>query len=287
MAVGAFALATWTPSIAQTYKVNSEAPEQPIQAQPQVQTSQQPGKSLGWGSNIENARLARAAGSALKAGKYAEAVDYAQRSGRSCSQRRSTLVPAWILGTTLAGKSPLSVDAFNHGLRVNPTSLDGLSGLAQTYSRMGRRTEARKLLERVLAADSRRSNDLLLLGEMTLQSGDYAEALVLTQSANSSNPVPGQNCFSLLLTSASSNSRSPALSRSRQAASLEQPWGSSVTRCCETGDYSAAIAALKAIPGGPDESRAGLRLSTRRQARRSHKLYVEAADAAPRDCRYR
>src|SRR5260370_20616197 len=36
-------------------------------------------KSLGWGSNIQNARLGRAAEQALKKGNYPAALDYAQR----------------------------------------------------------------------------------------------------------------------------------------------------------------------------------------------------------------
>ena len=37
---------------------------------------------MGWGSNIQNARLARAAEMALKDGKYAAALDYAQRAAQ-------------------------------------------------------------------------------------------------------------------------------------------------------------------------------------------------------------
>src|SRR5271163_163033 len=62
---------------AQTYKVGSGSP-----VAPQDDTTQAPppSKSLGWGSNIQNARLAGAAESALKDGNYAMAVDYAQRA---------------------------------------------------------------------------------------------------------------------------------------------------------------------------------------------------------------
>jgi Flp pilus assembly protein TadD len=64
------------PITGQTYKVNPGAPaksqEDNTQASPQ--------KPLGWGSNIQTARLARAAEMALKSGHYAAAVDYAQRA---------------------------------------------------------------------------------------------------------------------------------------------------------------------------------------------------------------
>ncbi|MGD0759487.1 MAG: hypothetical protein ABR921_11310, partial [Candidatus Sulfotelmatobacter sp.] len=55
---------------AQTYKVGSGSAEAP-QANPDKTSSAQTSsanKSLGWGSNIQNARLARAAESALKDG---------------------------------------------------------------------------------------------------------------------------------------------------------------------------------------------------------------------------
>ncbi len=37
----------------------------------------------------------------------------------------------------LARKSQLSVDSYSRGLRLNPSSLEGISGLAQTYSSYG------------------------------------------------------------------------------------------------------------------------------------------------------
>ena len=70
----------------QTYKVNSGStqpqtetarPQTPAQKRQQPESSQ---KELGWGSNIQNARLARAAENALKSHNYAAAVDFAQRA---------------------------------------------------------------------------------------------------------------------------------------------------------------------------------------------------------------
>ena len=60
---------------------------------------------------------------------------------------------------------------------MNPSSLDGLSGLAQTYSVMGRSDEAEHLLKQVIASDPRRGADLLLLGDLYMRSGDYTDAL--------------------------------------------------------------------------------------------------------------
>ena len=64
---------------AQTYKLG------PSSEKPQNKTDQTPtqNKPLGWGSNIENARLARAAELALKEGNHAAAVDYARRAAES------------------------------------------------------------------------------------------------------------------------------------------------------------------------------------------------------------
>ena len=71
-------------SLAQTYKVNQGTAEQQSQTDQkqtnekknQKQKNAQPrpqgnGKSLGWGSNIQNARLGHAAEAALKSGNYA------------------------------------------------------------------------------------------------------------------------------------------------------------------------------------------------------------------------
>ena len=177
-------------TLAQTFKVNSgstaeeQKPAQNRSAQPQSAD-----KSLGWGSNIQNARLARAAESALKSGNFSTAVDFAQRAAQSAPNDAQL----WFLlgyAARLAGKSQLSVDAYDHGLRINPSSLEGQSGLAQTYSRMGRRGEAQKILTRVLAVDPKRTGDLLLLGEMELQDGQPEQALLPLQRAEQLQPAP-------------------------------------------------------------------------------------------------
>ena len=69
----------------QTYKVNGGTVQQPPPPQKsKSQTQTKPAeKSLGWGSNIQNARLARAAETALRNHNYAAAVDYAQRAAQS------------------------------------------------------------------------------------------------------------------------------------------------------------------------------------------------------------
>ena len=148
----AFAMAT--PTLAQTYKVNSGAPDQnPDQNQDQQQSQsktageakkdnkpQSSEKSIGWGSNIQNARLARAAESALKSGNYAAAVEYAQRAVQAAPGDPQLW---FLLGyvARLAGKTQASVDAYDHGLRLNPSSLEGQSGqLRPTPAWVAKRT---------------------------------------------------------------------------------------------------------------------------------------------------
>ena len=98
---------------------------------------------IGWGNSIEVGRLSRAAEEALKRGNYAAAADYAQRALNAAPQATHLW---FLLGYTarLAGRYPQSIDAYERGLRAQPNSVEGLSGLAQTYLRMGRaiRTEA-------------------------------------------------------------------------------------------------------------------------------------------------
>jgi cytochrome c-type biogenesis protein CcmH/NrfG len=135
----------------QTYHVGGSSSENPQTEQP-AEGSQKP---LGWGSNIENARLARAAEMALKNGKYAEATDYAQRAAQAAPADPQL----WFLlgyAARLAVKSTLSVEAYNHGLHLQPASLEGLSGLAQTYARMGKRDEAAALLTRIVTMAPKR-----------------------------------------------------------------------------------------------------------------------------------
>ena len=147
---------------AQTYQVGPDGSTQtPDQKQDQKKQTQ----SLGWGSNIQNARLARAAEQALQRGDHAMALDYAQRAARAAPNDSQL----WFLlgyAARLNGKNQESIDAYNHGLQLSPNSLDGLSGLAQTYSVTGDNEQAERLLKQVLAADPRRSNEALVLGDM-------------------------------------------------------------------------------------------------------------------------
>ena len=276
----------------QTYKVNSGSaqppPVQQTERQPQAQSGPQSSeKALGWGSNIQNARLARAAESALRSHSYSAAADYAQRAAQSAPNDPQL----WFLlgyAARLAGRAQLSVDAYSHGLRTSPSSLEGQSGLAQTYNAMGRKNEAQALFNRVLAADPRRTGEMLMLGEIFLQSGEYDQALVLLERAERLQPGARSELLLALV-----YQRTKQLSEARlylEMARLRSPNDPDVLRSLagfyrETGNYSAAISALKEIQSMNPDLKAELaytyQLSGKPEAAAGS--YAEAADAAPQD----
>lgn len=274
---------------AQTYKVGSGSAEAP-QANPDKTSSAQTSsanKSLGWGSNIQNARLARAAESALKDGNYAMAVDYAQRAAKAAPNDAQL----WFLlgyAARLARKSQLSVDSYTRGLRVNPSSLEGVSGLAQTYSIMGRTDEAVQLLNRVLAADPKRISDSLLLGELLMRSGNYDTALTVLMRAEQTQPGARSE---LLMALAYEHQKQPdQASRYLELAKRHAPDNPDVQRSMagyyrESGNYAAAIAALKSIQNPKPDVTAELAYTYQLngQPDEGAKLYAQAANAVPGD----
>jgi len=269
---------------AQTYKVGSSASETP-----QVNTSPTPSqnKTLGWGSNIQNARLAGAADLALKDGNYAVAVDYARRA----AQATPTEAQLWFLlgyAARLDGKLQLSADAYSRGLRLNPSALDGISGLAQTYSTMGRTAEAERLLNRVLSVDPKRINDAVLLGEILLRSGEYAAALDVLVRAEQIQPGARPE---LLMALAYKHQKQPDLaSRYLELARRHAPDNPDVQRTLagyyrETGDYPAAITALNSLRSSKPDVQAELAYTYQLDGQQveAAKLYAHAASAAPHD----
>jgi tetratricopeptide (TPR) repeat protein len=161
-------------AVGQTFELGNQNANPPSNAgkkkpkttspQPSVQSSD---GSIGWGSGIEVARDSRAAQQALQRSDYASAVLYASRAANSAPQNTGL----WFLlgySARLAGQYQVSINAYNRGLRNQPGSIQGLSGLAQTYVKMGRQAEAREVLQKVLAANPRSVNDLQLAGEISL-----------------------------------------------------------------------------------------------------------------------
>jgi len=246
-----------------------------------------PEKQLGWGSNIQNARLARAAETALRNHNYPLATQYAQRAA-DASPNDAQL---WFLlgyAARLSGKTQLSVDAYNHGLKNNPSSLEGLSGLAQTFSVLGRRNEAQDLLHRILAADPKRAGDWLLQGELFLREGGYDQALGSLERAERLQPSARPELLLALVYQ--KTQRFDEAKRSLDLAKKRAPNNPEVLRSLagfyrETGDYAAAISALRGIRSPASDVKAELAYTYQLAGKpeEAAKLYTEAAEAAPQD----
>jgi len=267
---------------AQTYKVGSSEESDP-------DASQRPstGKPLGWGSNIQNARLAGAAESALKAANYSAAVDYAQRA----VQATPNDAQLWFLlgyAARLNGKSQLSADAYSRGIRLNPSALDGLSGLAQTYSIMGRTEEAARLLNQVILANPKRTNDSVLLGELLMRSGDYAAALKVLEHAEQIQPSSRSEL--LMALSYEHLKEDDLAARYLDLARQRAPNNPDVQRAVagyyrDSGNYPAAIAALESIHDAKPDVEAELAYTYQLDGRQDEaaRLYGRAANNAPAD----
>src|SRR5258708_544065 len=165
--------------LGQTYDVGGggtpPASGQQTNKKPQNEATQT-GPDFSWGSGIDVARQARAAQDALKRNDYAAAVNYAEQAAKSAPQN----VEMWFLlgyAARLADRYPLSIDSYNHGLKLQPNSVRGLAGLAQTYAKMGRDQEAEQLLKRGVEANPNDTNSLQLAGELMLSSDPKAALL--------------------------------------------------------------------------------------------------------------
>ena len=81
-----------------------------------------------------------------------------------------------------------SVDAYSHGLKLSPSSLEGLSGSRSPIPPWERNDDAERLLKQVLAADPRRANDALVLGDLYMRAGNYDSALDALDRAERDHP---------------------------------------------------------------------------------------------------
>ncbi|MBV8674484.1 MAG: tetratricopeptide repeat protein, partial [Acidobacteriaceae bacterium] len=269
---------------AQTYSVQPDSSGKPQTKEQQGPSQAQP---LGWGSNIQNARLARAAELALRNGDHALALDYAQRA----TQAAPNDPQLWfLLGYTarLDAKYQLSVDAYNRGLRLNPGAIEGLSGLAQTYSVMGRTNDAQRILTEVLASNPRRKEDALLLGDLYMKSGDYSSAITWLNRAEQIQP--GARSELLLALSYQHMKQLDQASHYLELAKKRDPSNPDVQRSLagyyrETGNYGEAIAALKSMRNPKPDVLAELAYTYQLDGKEDEaaKLYTEAASALPRD----
>ena len=267
--------------------MNQGASKSPQAPKNSPAASTQSSQSLGWGSNIQNARLARAAQMALQHGDKAQAVDYAQRAARSAPNDPQL----WFLlgyAARVDSRYQLSLDSYNRGLRLNPASLDGQSGVAQDYNLMGRASDAEKLLLKILATDPRRRNDILLLGEIYVKARDYTSALDWLTKAEHLRQDPRSELLMALC-----YQQMKQLDQARHyldMAKRHAPNNPDVLRSLagfyrETGNYSAAIDALGQIKNPSPDILAEMGYTYQLDGKMSDSahLYEEAADAKPKD----
>jgi predicted Zn-dependent protease len=269
---------------AQDYNVSPDAAKSPQDQTNQKQSSDQP---LGWGSNIQNARLARAAQLALQHGDKALALDYARRAAEAAPNDPQL----WFLlgyAARLNAKFQESADAYSRGLRFSPAAPDGLSGLAQTYSVMGRTEDAERLLNQVVASDPRRRDDALLLGDLYMRSADYADALDFLGKAERMRPDARAEL--LLAISYQHLKQVDLANHYLQLAKQHAPDNPEVQRSMagyyrETGNYAEAIAALKSIHNPRPDVTAELAYTYQLDGKvnDSATLYAQAANSVPND----
>jgi tetratricopeptide (TPR) repeat protein len=244
-------------------------------------------QSLGWGSNIENARLGRAAEMALQRRDYARALDYAQRA----TQAAPNDPQLWFMlgyAARLSGRYQQSVEAYAQGLRLNPSDLDAQSGLAQVYSLMGRTDEAERILKQTVASRPDRIGDLTMLGEMSMRSKDYAGAIDWLNRAE--RVRPDARAELLLSLSYQQTKQMDLANRYLELAQHRAPNNPEIQRAIagyyrETGNYAQAIAVLKSIRNPAPDVTAELAYTYQvaGQLAESAKFFARAANEAPKD----
>jgi tetratricopeptide (TPR) repeat protein len=242
--------------------------------------------SIGWGSSIEVGRMARAAETALAKGDTAGAANYAERAVQAAPQDAKL----WFLlgyASRLAGRYPTSLNAFQKGLQLQPGSVEGLSGMAQTYARMGRIDEAKRLLMQVIAANPKRDSDLLIAGELFMQTGDTEKGLEYLQRAESMKP---SSHAELLMAVAYMKLKQPDKAKQLlDTAKRRSPNDVDIFRAVanyyrEVSDYPNAISTLRHSPKMTPEVLADLAYSYELNGdkKESADAYSKAANAQPK-----
>ena len=278
---------------AQTFEINgqqSQAAQKSGAKQKKGAQATSGENSIGWGSSIEVGRLARAAEDALRRGNPSAAADYAQRAVNAAPSDNKLW---FLLGYTsrLAGRYQQSVDAYEHGLKSAPGNADGLSGLAQTYERMGRTDDAKHLLAQVVRANPGRTNDVLILGELYMRTGDTQQGINLLQQAESRQANAHAE---LMLAVAYLKLKQP--DRAKQMLDLAKkhaPGNDEIFRAVanyyrEEHDYKGAIATLKSAPRQSPEVLADLGYTYELDGdkQQSADAYIRAANAEPKEITY-
>ncbi|MGA8342687.1 MAG: tetratricopeptide repeat protein [Candidatus Sulfotelmatobacter sp.] len=281
-----------TACAAQTFDVNGQTspttptPSKRRGAQSNNDLSNSTGTGIGWGASIEVAREARAAQTALQHGDPAGATAHAQRAVNA-APHNPDLWFTLAYAARLSGQYSLSVDAYHRGLALKPSSVEGLSGLAQTYARMGRSAEAQQTLEQVLAANPRSDLDLQLAGELLLTTDPKRAVEYLQRSEN----VKATPRTELLLARAyqrtgDGESAHRMLEKARRSA----PNNPEVVRAVasyyrDTGQYELAVRALEDLHTKDASTLAelGYSYSLAGNAHAAAQSYAAAASRAPRD----
>ncbi len=287
---------------AQTFDLNSKPQDQKQKSQPKQNTGkrQSAGRASsggggstacgtsgsGWGGSIEAGRYARAAEKALANGNPSAAMGYAEHLTQAAP---SDACNWFLLGYTsrLAGNSKVSLDAYQKGLSRQPNSVEGLSGMAQTYIRMGKADEAKKILLQVIAANPRRATDLAMAGELFMQSGDLPRAESLLERAESVQPTPHAE---LLLAITYMKEKQPGKAKQLLDKAMKRsPRNTEIFRAVaqfyrESHDYKSAIAILQKAPvkNADVMSELGYTYELAGMKKESADTYEKAASLAPK-----
>src|SRR5216684_2233214 len=178
-------------------------------------------------------------------------------------------------------------DALAKGNYVAANSVEDLSGKAQTYIRMGRTDEAKKLLLRVIAANPRRGSDLAMAGELFMQSGDLRQATNLLERSES--VQPSSHAELLLAIAYMKQKQTDKAKALLDKAMRRDPRNEDVFRAVaqyyrEAHDYKSAIAILNKAPRKNVDvySELGYTYSLAGMKRESANAYEQAANMAPK-----
>ena len=287
---------------AQTFDLNSKPQDQNQKSQPKQNNGkrQSAGRASsggggsapcgttgsGWGGSIEAGRYARAAEKALANGNPSAAMGYAEHLTQAAP---SDACNWFLLGYTsrLAGNSKVSLDAYQKGLARQPNSVEGLSGMAQTYIRMGKADEAKKLLLQVIAANPRRATDLAMAGELFMQSGDLPRAQNLLERAEG--VQPSSHAELLLAITYMKQKQTDKAKQLLDKAMKRSPKNTEIFRAVaqyyrEAHDYKSAIAILQKAPvkNADVMSELGYTYELAGMKKESADTYEKAAALAPK-----
>jgi len=271
----------------QTFEVNQPPTSQSKKGKQQKKGSAAPGENgIGWGSSIETAREARAVDQALQKGDYRSAIASANRAARSAPNNADL----WFLlgyAARLGNDYNLSLQGYQRGLSLKPSSITGLSGEAQTYAKMGRTNEAQGLLKKVLAANPKSATDLQLSGELALNT-DPNTALDLLKRADAIKPDARTDL--LIARAYQKLNQADASKQYLDRAISRAPNDPNVLRAVaayyrDTGKFDESIATLqKAVQRDPDAlGELGYTYGLAGKKKESADTYTRAANRRPKD----